>query len=234
MPPLLEAGHRCIAPDLPGFGRSDKPTDFGWYTYDRHTEAIASLLTELDLSDVTLVLHDWGGPIGLRVAAENPERIARLVIMDTGIFTGYQKMSDAWLAFRDFVERTEDLPIGFLVKGACASDVPDEVIAAYEAPYPNPESKAGTRAFPLMLATTPDAPGAEAGRNALEKLEASSPPALVLWADSDPILTPKMGARLAEKIGWPEPEPIPDASHFLQEDQGEMIGERIAAWLAAS
>jgi len=234
MPPLLDAGHRCIAPDLPGFGRSEKPTELEWYSYDRHTEAIASLFEELDLGDVTLVVHDWGGPIGLRVAAEHPDRIARLVVMDTGIFTGYQKMTDAWKAFRDFVGRTEDLPIGMLVRGACANDPGDEVIAAYEAPFPSPESKAGARAFPLMLATTPDAPGAEAGRNALDALERSSPPALVLWADSDPILTPKMGARLAEKLGWPEPVPIPNASHFLQEDQGKMIGERIAAWLAAS
>jgi len=234
MPPLLEAGHRCIAPDLPGFGRSDKPTDVDWYSYDRHTAAIADLLDELDLSDVTLVVHDWGGPIGLRATAENPERIARLVVMDTGVFTGHQKMSDAWKAFRDFVERTEDLPVGFLVKGACATEPADDVLAAYEAPFPSPESKAGARAFPMMLATTPDAPGAAAGREALERLQASSPPALVLWADSDPIITPKMGARLAEKIGWPEPEIISGASHFLQEDQGEMIGRRIAEWLAAS
>jgi haloalkane dehalogenase len=234
MAQLLEAGHRCVAPDLPGFGRSDKPTDVEWYSYDRHTEAVASLLEERDLSGVTLVLHDWGGPIGLRIAAENPERIARLVVMDTGIFTGHQRMSDAWKAFRDFVERTEDLPIGMLIQGACATDVPDEVIAGYEAPFPNPASKAGARAFPLLLATTPDAPGAEAGRRALAALEDSSPPALVLWADSDPILTPKMGARLAERLGWPEPEPIAGASHFLQEDQGELIGRRIAQWLASS
>jgi haloalkane dehalogenase len=234
IPPLLDAGHRCIAPDLPGFGRSDKPTDLGWYSYDRHTAAIASLFEELDLSGVTLVLHDWGGPIGLRVAAENPERIARLVVMDTGIFTGHQRMSEAWKAFRDFVERTADMPIGMLIQGACATDVPDEVIAAYEAPFPSPESKAGARAFPLLLATNPDAPGAEAGRNALAALEASSPPALVLWADSDPILTPAMGARLAEKLGWAEPESIPDASHFLQEDRGETIGRRITEWLASS
>jgi haloalkane dehalogenase len=234
IPPLLDAGHRCIAPDLAGFGRSDKPTDLDWYTFDRHSESIASLLDELDVSDVVLVVHDWGGPIGLRTTAEHPDRIGRLVVMDTGVFTGHQKMSEAWWAFRNFVERTEDLPIGMLIQGACASDVPDDVIAGYEAPFPSAEHKAGARAFPLMLATTPDAPGAEAGRKALERLEQSSPPALVLWADSDPIITPKMGARLAEKIGWPEPELIPDASHFLQEDQGEMIGERIAAWLASS
>jgi haloalkane dehalogenase len=234
MVPLLDAGHRCVAPDLPGFGRSDKPTDIGWYSYDRHTDAVASLFDELDLDDVTLVMHDWGGPIGLRIAAESPGRIGRFVVMDTGIFTGHQRMTEAWKAFRDFVERTEDLPIGMLIQGACASDVPEEVIAGYEAPFPSPESKAGARAFPLMLATTPDAPNAEAGRRALAALEGASPPTLVLWATSDPILTPKMGARLAEKLGWPEPEPVPDASHFLQEDQGELVGRRIAEWLASS
>lgn len=234
IPPLLDGGHRCIAPDLPGFGRSDKPTDLDWFSYDRHTEAVASMFSELDLRDVTLVLHDWGGPIGLRIAAENRDRVARLVVMDTGIFTGHQKMSDAWITFRNFVERTEDLPIGMLVRNACVTDPGDEVIGAYEAPFPTPESKAGARAFPLILATDPDAPGAEAGRRTLAALEESSPPTLVLWADSDPVLTPQMGAILAEKLGWPEPEPIPEASHFLQEDQGELIGRRIAEWLAAS
>ena len=233
MRPLVDAGHRCIAPDLAGFGRSDKPTDVAWYSYDRHCASIADLLKRLDLRNVTMVLHDWGGPIGLRVVADNSDRIERMVVMDTGIFTGHQTMSDAWWSFRNFVERTEDLPIGMLVRGACATDPGDDVIAAYEAPFPTPESKAGTRAFPLMLATEPDAPGAKAGRDALEALQASSPPTLVLWADGDPIIPVKAGARLSEKLGWPEPELIPNASHFLQEDQGELIGQRIAEWLSS-
>ena len=120
IPPVLDAGHRCIAPDHAGFGRSDKPTELGWYSYDRHSELFVELLDRLDLRDATVVVHDWGGPIGLRAAVEHPDRIARMVIMDTGLFTGEQPMSDAWKTFRDFVERTEDLPIGFLVKGACA------------------------------------------------------------------------------------------------------------------
>ena len=125
IPPVRDAGFRCIAPDLPGFGRSDKPTDLNWYSYDRHTAAAASLLESLDLRDATVVVHDWGGPVGLRLAVEHPERIARMVILDTGLFTGHQKMTDAWIAFRDFVERTEDLPVGFLVKGACKRDPGD-------------------------------------------------------------------------------------------------------------
>src|SRR3954467_562346 len=150
IPTVRDAGHRCIAPDYAGFGRSDKPTDFGWYSYDRHVEVMEGLLGGLGLRDAPAVVHDWGGPIGLRLAVEHADWFGRMVIMDTGLFTGEQPMSDAWKTFRDFVERTEDLPVGFLVKGAVARDMPDEVQAAYEAPFPTPESKAGTRAFPLM------------------------------------------------------------------------------------
>jgi haloalkane dehalogenase len=232
IPPVLDAGHRCIAPDYPGFGRSDKPTDMDWYSYDRHFEFMETLLCdELDVRGATVVVHDWGGPIGLRMAAEHPDRFERIVIMDTGLFTGHQPMTDAWKAFRDFVERTEDLPIAFLVKGACAQEMPDDVFAAYDAPYPSADSKAGARAFPLMLPTTPDAPGAEAGQKTLETLAADPRPSLVLWADGDPIIPPKVGAKFAERLGLPAPEVIEDASHFLQEDQGEKLGARIAEWL---
>jgi haloalkane dehalogenase len=233
IPPVRDAGFRCIAPDLPGFGRSDKPTDIGWYSYDAHTEVMAALLQELDLRDLTFVVHDWGGPIALRLAVEHPERVARLVILDTGLFTGRQHMSDAWIAFRDFVARTEDLPIGFLVKGACARDMPHEVFTAYEAPFPNPESKAGARAFPLMLPTSPEDPGAEAGQRVLEALREDRRPTLMLWADSDPIIPPKTGERFAAAIGRDEPRVVKNASHFLQEDAGAEIGEVIADWLRA-
>jgi haloalkane dehalogenase len=228
---LLDAGHRVVLPDLPGFGRSDKPVDIGWYTYDRHAAMAATLLEDLDLRGATFVVHDWGGPIGLRHAVEQPERIARFVVMDTGLFTGHQKMTDAWKAFRDFVERTEDLPVGFLVRGACLNDPGDEVIEGYEAPYPDMASKAGTRAFPLMLPTAPDSPGAEAGQRVLEALQGDDRPALTLWADSDPIIPPQVGERFCERIGWPKPQPIEGASHFLQEDAGERIGALIANWL---
>src|SRR3954468_3766675 len=231
MPPVLDAGYRCIAPDLPGFGRSDKPDDLGWYTYDRHTAAMLALVDELDLHGATFVVHDWGGPIGLRVAVERRERVDRLVILDTGLFTGHQKMSDAWIQFRNFVERTEDLPVGFLVRGACKTDPGDEVIAAYDWPYSEGQSKAGARAFPLILPTEPNAPGAEAGQRVLEALRTDSRPTLMLWADSDPVLTLDTGRRFAQAIGRDEPEVIQNASHFLQEDAGPQIGARIATWL---
>ena len=123
IPPVRDAGYRCIAPDYAGFGRSDKPTDVGWYTYDRHVELMAALLEELDLRDATAVVHDWGGPIGLRLAVEHPDRFSRIVIMETGPFTGHQRMSDAWLAFRDFVRETTRCRSGCWSKAA-ASTIP--------------------------------------------------------------------------------------------------------------
>ena len=234
IPPVRDAGFRCIAPDLPGFGRSDKPVDMDWYSYDRHTDSAAALLDELDLRDATVVVHDWGGPIGLRLAVEHPGRVARMVILDTGLFTGHQKMSDAWVAFRNFVERTEDLPVGFLVRGACKNDPGDDVIAAYDAPYPNAESKAGARAFPLMLPTTPEMPGAKAGQRVLDALRGDGRPKLLLWADSDPVLTLQTGERFAAALGTELDHVIADASHFLQEDQGPEIGRLIADWLGSA
>ncbi len=233
IPPLLAAGFRCIAPDLVGFGRSDKPVELDWYSYDRHVAAVTPLLEELDIRDATVVVHDWGGPVGLRLAVENPDRIARMVILDTGLFSGHQAMTDAWKMFRDFVERTEDLPVGFLVKGACKNDPGDEVIAAYDKPYPNAQSKAGARAFPLMLPTSPDMPGAAAGQRVMDALRTDERPKLFLWADSDPVLPLAVGERFAKALGTEVAHTIPDASHFLQEDQGTLIGEHIARWLTS-
>jgi haloalkane dehalogenase len=233
IPPVRDAGFRCLAPDLAGFGRSDKPTDIGFYTYDRHVALAGTLLEDLDVEGATIVVHDWGGPIGLRLAVEQPHRIDRLVILDTGLFTGHQKMTDAWIAFRDFVERTEDLPVGMLVRGACKTDPGEEVIAAYDAPYPDAASKAGARAFPLLIPQTPDAPGAPAGQRVLEALREDRRAALMLWADSDPVLPLDVGERFAASIGREAPRTIPDASHFLQEDQGPLIGSLIADWLTA-
>jgi haloalkane dehalogenase len=234
IPPVRDAGYRCIAPDLAGFGRSDKPIDGDWYSYDRHTETIAQLVEELDLQDATIVVHDWGGPIGLRVAVEHAERFSRIVILDTGLFTGHQEMNDAWLAFRDFVERTEDLPIGMLIRGACKRDPGDEVIAAYESPFPNADSKAGARAFPRFLPTSPEMPGAEAGQRVLEALRSDTRPKLMLWGDSDPVLPLATGERFAAALGTEIDHVIADASHFLQEDAGAEIGDLIANWLGRS
>jgi haloalkane dehalogenase len=231
---LLDKGYRVIALDLPGFGRSDKPTDIGWYSYDRHTAAAAALVEELDLQDAVFVVQDWGGPVGLRIGTlEAPERVSRFVAMDTGLFTGRQHMSAGWHAFRDFVERTEDLPIGMLIQNACATDVPDEVIAAYEAPFPSVESKAGARAFPLMLPLMPEDAGAEAGQRVADALRGDQRPVLLMWGDSDPALPLDPVGRQVQTL-FPTAEAltvIHDGGHFLQEDQGHEIGALIADWL---
>ena len=212
IPAVRDAGYRCLAPDLPGFGRSDKPTDLHWYSYDRHVAAAADLLEQLDVRDAAAVVHDWGGPIGLRLAVEQPERISRLVILDTGLFTGHQNMTEAWIAFRNFVERADDLPVGFLVRGGCKRDPGDEVIAGYEAPFPNAGSKAGARAFPLMLPTSPDMPGAQAGQRVLDALRTDQRPKLVMWADSDPVLPLATGERFAAALGTEVGHVISDLS----------------------
>jgi haloalkane dehalogenase len=231
---LLEKGYRCIAPDQPGFGRSDKPTDQSWYSYDRHTAATAALVDELDLQDAVFVVHDWGGSIGLRIGTlEAPERVSRFVAMDTGLFTGRQHMSEGWHRFREFVARTTDLPIGILVERACATDVPRAAIAGYEAPFPTVESKAGARAFPLMLPLDPSDPGAAEGQRVAEALRADERPALLLWGDSDPALPLDPVGRHVQGL-FPTAEELTviyDAGHFLQEDRGEEIGALIADWI---
>jgi haloalkane dehalogenase len=232
LPPVLDAGFRCVVPDLPGFGRSDKPTDPRWYTFDRHTEAVAGLLADLDLRDATLVAHDWGGPIGLRIAVEQPQRLGRLVLMDTGVVTGQQRMSEGWLRFRDYVARTEDLPVGWLVRRGCLSDPGEEVAAAYDAPFPEPAAKAGAKAFPGLIPLTPDAPGAEDGRRTRAGLRERPRPALILWGEEDRALPVETADLLtaALQVGRP-PVRLP-AGHYLQEDQGPEVGRLIADWLA--
>jgi haloalkane dehalogenase len=230
-PPLLAAGHRVILPDLPGFGRSDKPIDEDWYTYDRMVHAMAALLEELDVRAATFVLHDWGGPIGLRLAVEHPDRVERLVLMDTGLFTGRQPMSEAWHRFAAFVERVEELPVGLVVRRGCAIDPGDEVAAAYDAPFPNEASKAGARAFPAILPLTPDDPGAAAGARVLAALREDRRPALMLWGEQDLPLPLSAGEAFASALGRPAPTVIQGAGHFLQEDRGELVGATIADWL---
>ncbi|HZD75053.1 MAG TPA: haloalkane dehalogenase [Actinomycetota bacterium] len=233
IPPVRDAGWRCVAPDLAGFGRSDKPLSQSWYSYDRHTELVASLLEDLDLRETTLVLHDWGGPIGLRIAVEHADRVARIVAMDTGVFTGQQPMSEAWHKFADFVARTDDLPIGFLVRRGCLNDPGDEVAAAYDAPFPERAAKAGAKAFPALVPLSPDAPGAEAGRRTFAALCQDRRPMLLLWAEEDRALPVAAGEALASALGKPLPRRVAGAGHYLQEDKGPQIGAVIAEWLAS-
>jgi haloalkane dehalogenase len=230
IPPLAAAGHRVIAPDYAGFGRSDKPTDRSWYTYERHVELMTALLEQLAVEDATVVVQDWGGPIGLRWATENPDRARRLVIMNTGLFTG--QVNKAFMAWRNFAERNPDLPVGFVIQGATATDVPQDVIDAYEAPWPSAESKAGPAQFPLIVPIEETAPGAAEMNAARERLGEWERPALVCFSDSDPIFTPKAGQRFVDLIpGARELVVIEGAAHFLQEDKGEQIAGEINSFL---
>jgi haloalkane dehalogenase len=157
--------------------------------------------------------------------------VARLVLMDTGVFTGDQPMSDAWHRFADFVDRVDELPVSLLVRRGCATDPGDEVAAAYDAPFPSEAAKAGARAFPAILPLRPGDPGAAEGRRTLAALREDSRPALVLWGDADPVLPVRAGEALSSAVGWPAPRVVAGAGHFLQEDRGAEVGALIADWL---
>jgi len=235
LPPLTDAGYRVICPDYAGFGRSDKPTDRDWYSYDRHSELMSKLLEGLDLSDVTVVVQDWGGAIGLRWAVENAERVAALVIMNTGIFSG--RVSKGFMAWRDFATKNPDLPIGFVIQGATTTELPDDVVAGYEAPFPNAESKAGTAAFPLLVPTSEDDPTAVHQREVVaDALSRWEKPVLLAFSDEDPVFPfPKAGERFIDLMpGVTEQVRIEGAAHFLQEDRGEQIAAEMVRFLDAS
>ena len=230
LPPLVTAGHRVICPDYAGFGRSDKPTDRGWYSYDGHVELMTTLLDRLQLRGATVVVQDWGGPIGLRWAVEQEERVERLVVLNTGIFTG--RVSKGFLAWRDFAQKNPDLPVGFVLQGATKSELAPEVVAAYEAPFPSPESKAGAAQFPLLVPTEEDGPGASQMRDVADALSRWQKPALVAFSDSDPVFPhPKSGQVFCDRIPGARPQvTIADAAHFLQEDKGEQITNEMLAF----
>ena len=235
IPPLLEAGYRCVVPDLPGFGRSDKPTDDSWYSFDRYTAAVSDLVRDLDLTGATAVVHDWGGPIGLYVASvAERDRFDRLVAMNTGVFNGHQRMSDDWHRFADFVAANHDLPIEPLIGGATSTDLSEAVMRGYTAPFDTPEAKAGARSFPLLIPTSPDAPGAVEGQQTMDVLITDDRPSLLLWGVDDPAL-PLDPVGRAVQLLFPQADPltpIEGASHFLQEDRGEETGRLIADWLS--
>jgi haloalkane dehalogenase len=235
IPSLSNAG-RVLAPDYIGFGRSDKVTEIGWYSYDRHVDSIVQLVEALDLTEITIVVQDWGGPIGLRCAVENSDRFARLVILNTGIFRpGPRWPSEGFLQWRSFAERNPDLPIGFVLQGATTTELSDSTIAAYEAPFTTPASKAGAAAFPLIVPITEEDPGANEMAEVSEALARWEKPALVAFSDSDPVFPLRAGERMAERIPGSRPfVPIKGASHFLQEDKGEVVAAAILTFLSTA
>ena len=223
IPILAGAGHRVVAPDLVGFGRSDKPADQDDYTYARHVAWMrAALFDRLGLRDVTLVCQDWGGLIGLRLVAEHPDRFARVVAANTFLPTGDRPPTEAFLAWRRFSQEVPELPVGRIVAGGCREPLPAEVIAAYDAPFPTEAHKAGARRFPLLVPTTPDDPAAEANRAAWEALRRFDRPFLTAFSDGDPITAGAervLQTRIPGAAGMPH-RTIGGGGHFLQEDRG--------------
>lgn len=230
-PPLVEAGRRVVCPDLAGFGRSDKPTDRRWYSYDRHVDVVSALLDLLDLKDAVVVVHDWGGPIGLRWAVENSDRVSALVLLNTGLYVGY--IGEAFMQWRRFAESNPDLPVGMVLQGGTKTELPDDVVAAYEAPFPTPESKAGAAQFPLLVPLGDDDAGAAEMVAVREELRRWDKPVLVAFSDSDPIFPyPVAGQLFTGAIPTAgEQRRIEGAAHFLQEDAGEQIAAEIVAFL---
>ena len=229
----LAGSSRCVAPDYFGFGRSDKPTDPGSYSYASHVRSVERFVEELDLRDLTVVVQDWGGPIGFKLCVDRPERIARLVVLNTGI--GARAPSEAWLRFQAMMRRAgTDIEAGRLVRGALVQPVTDDVIAGYDAPFPVPESRVAIVRFPELVATSSDHPSAAAMLDVRTRLGAFEQPALVLFSDSDVIFTRRAAEVMAELLPNAELDPpVEGAGHFLQEDRGEVVGHRIAEWLSA-
>ncbi|HEY8451180.1 MAG: haloalkane dehalogenase [Micromonosporaceae bacterium] len=232
IPVLVDAGLRVVAPDLIGFGRSDKPAEIADYSYARHLEWVRSFAFDaLDLRGVTLVGHDWGGLIGLRLATAHPERFARVVATNTGLPTGDQPMPEVWLRFRQTVRTAPRLDVARLVRSGCRRPVAPEVLAAYEAPFPDETYLAAARAMPDLVPTTPDDPEAEPNRRAWRQLAAWDKPFLVAFSDSDPI-TSAVAPVLHRVVPGAESVTIAGAGHFLQEDAGEELAAAIAAFVA--
>jgi haloalkane dehalogenase len=236
VPVLVAAGHRVVVPDLVGFGRSDKPTEQSDYTYARHVDWMAQVVFgHLDLQDATFFGQDWGGLVGLRLVAREPDRFARVVVGNTGLPTGDRSPTEAFLAWQKFSQESPQFPIGRIVAGGCAVPPGDDVVAAYDAPFPDDSYKAGARIFPSLVPTGPDDPAAADNRAAWEVLRAWEKPFLIAFSDQDPIT--KGGERAF--LGIPgvqgnDPVTIEGGGHFLQEDKGPELAAVIVDFIARS
>jgi haloalkane dehalogenase len=233
IPVLVDAGLRAVAPDLVGFGRSDKPAARTDYTYQRHVDWMAAWLDAVDLRGATLVGQDWGGLIGLRLLAEHTDRFARAVAANTFLPTGDRNPGDAFLAWQKFSQETPVFKVGNIVKGGCLTKLSDDVIAAYDAPFPDESYKEGARQFPLLVPTSPDDPASAPNRKAWESLKRFTKPFLCAFADKDPITHGADKVLLADIPGTKgQPHTtIEGAAHFLQEDKGEELAAVIAEFV---
>lgn len=237
IPVLVAAGHRCIAPDLVGFGRSDKPSEQSDYTYQRHVDWMAELLLDqLDLRDVTLFGQDWGGLIGLRLVADAPDRFARVVASNTGLPTGDREPNDAFLAWQTFSKTSPRFQIGRIIAGGTAQGLTDDVIAAYDAPFPDETYMAGARIFPSLVPTSPDDPAHDANAKAWEVLRAFDKPFLCAYGDSDPI-TGGTEKQFLDAVPGAEGQPhttVRGGGHFIQEDSGAELARILVDFIAST
>ena len=235
IPVLVEAGHRVVVPDLVGFGRSDKPSETSDYTYVRHVAWMSELLFgQLDLNGITFFGQDWGGLVGLRLVAEAPERFARLCVGNTGLPTGEGKLSEAFLAWQKFSRESPQFPIGMIVNGGCTTDLAPEVIAAYDAPFPDDTYKAGARIFPSLVPTSTDDPASADNIAAWEVLERFDRPVLCAFSDKDAVTIGGDGV-FRRRIPGTEGQPhttIEGGGHFLQEDRGPALAAVINDFIA--
>ena len=236
IPPLVAAGHRVIVPDLVGFGRSDKPTEQGDYTYARHVEWMRELVFDrLDLHGITFFAQDWGGLVGLRVLALDPDRYARVAIGNTGLPTGHGPASDAFMAWQKFSQETPVFDIGFLINAATTTDLSPEVIAGYDAPFPDDTYKAGARIFPTLVPTSPDDPASADNLAAWEVLEQFEKPFLLCFSDSDPVTKGGDAPFLAKVPGTQGQShvTIEGGGHFFQEDRGPELAKLLNDFIGA-
>lgn len=236
IPVLLKAGLRVIAPDLVGFGRSDKPSKRTDYTYQRHVDWMQSVLDQLDLKNITLVCQDWGGLIGLRLLAENPDRFARAVAANTMLPTGDHELGQSFLDWRKFSQEVENFPVGTIIGGATNSDLSAEVMRGYDAPFPDESFKEGARQFPLLVPGSPEDPASKPNKAAWAVLSQLKTPFLTAFSDSDPIMAggDAMLQKLIPGCEGQAHTTIIDGGHFLQEDQGEKLAEVVAEFVAAN
>lgn len=236
IPIIVQAGFRAVAPDLVGFGRSDKPADRKDYTYRRHVDWMQSWLARMDLKGITLFGQDWGGLIGLRLVANDPDRFVRVVVANTGLPTGDHPVSDAFLGWRKFSIETPEFPVGVIVNAGCMSGLPPEVIAAYDAPFPDESYKEGARVFPLLVPIAPDDPAAPDNRKAWEVLRKFEKPFLTAFSDGDPIT--RGGEKVFQNLvpgakGQPHTI-VQGGGHFLQEDRGEELARVIVEFMGGT
>jgi haloalkane dehalogenase len=233
IPIIVAEGFRAVAPDLIGFGRSDKPAHRDDYTYQRHVDWMQTLIDHMNLINITLVCQDWGGLIGLRLLADNPGRFSRVVTANTGLPTGDQKMPDAFLAWRKFSQETPEFPVSTIVNAGCVNPLSSEVKAAYDAPFPDESYKEGARIFPSLVPASPDDPAAPANRKAWEVLKAFDKPFLTAFSDSDPITRggENVFHRLIPGAQGQLHAVIKGGGHFIQEDCGEELAQVVVDFI---